>query len=331
MIYTAISALKEKNGSSKRAIAKYIDQVYREHLPSTHSALLTHHLKRLKNNGLLVMVKNSYMLPRSDQLQLASDSTSSPQPQRSRGRPPKPKQHLQNQPQPQPLHQAQAQPISGQPNADVFAALGLGDEPTPEVKKKGPGRPPKSAATGVGQVGPAVKRGRPAGSGRSTVPKRAGRPPKPKSVSAISNGLKRRPGRPPKNQYNPTVIPFAAPAPGTASAAELASTVTVPAGTVPPALPSAMATVASPRPRGRPRKNAAAVSALAPTAAVSVVGAGRGRGRGRGRAPGRGRGRGRWVYPVMREGQPLKISGRRPVGRPRKVTSFVFCTKLVRD
>lgn len=66
MIYAAISALKERDGSSKRAIAKYIEKAY-PNLPPTHSALLTHHLKRLKNAGHLVMVKKSYKLPpRSD-------------------------------------------------------------------------------------------------------------------------------------------------------------------------------------------------------------------------------------------------------------------------
>ncbi|KAK9742857.1 hypothetical protein RND81_03G200900 [Saponaria officinalis] len=49
-------------GSSKRAIAKYIDRVYTE-LPPTHSALLTHHLMRLKASGQLVMVGKSYQLP----------------------------------------------------------------------------------------------------------------------------------------------------------------------------------------------------------------------------------------------------------------------------
>uniref|UniRef100_A0A2P2LX17 Histone n=1 Tax=Rhizophora mucronata TaxID=61149 RepID=A0A2P2LX17_RHIMU len=65
MIYAAIGALKERDGSSKRAIAKYIEKAYTG-LPSTHSALLTYNLKRLKNNGLLVMVKKSYKLPRSN-------------------------------------------------------------------------------------------------------------------------------------------------------------------------------------------------------------------------------------------------------------------------
>ncbi|KAK9758034.1 hypothetical protein RND81_01G202000 [Saponaria officinalis] len=50
------------SGSSKQAIAKYIDRVY-SNLPPSHSSLLTHHLKRLKNSGQLVMLKNSYQLP----------------------------------------------------------------------------------------------------------------------------------------------------------------------------------------------------------------------------------------------------------------------------
>ncbi|KAF2307802.1 hypothetical protein GH714_031898 [Hevea brasiliensis] len=54
MIFAAITALKEREGSSKRAIAKYIEKAHTG-LPPTHSALLTHHLKRLKSSGLLVM------------------------------------------------------------------------------------------------------------------------------------------------------------------------------------------------------------------------------------------------------------------------------------
>ncbi|KAL9234402.1 hypothetical protein vseg_009279 [Gypsophila vaccaria] len=49
-------------GSSKRAISKYIDRVYSE-LPPTHSALLTHHLIRLKDSGQLAVVGKSYQLP----------------------------------------------------------------------------------------------------------------------------------------------------------------------------------------------------------------------------------------------------------------------------
>ncbi|KAK9062773.1 hypothetical protein SSX86_019963 [Deinandra increscens subsp. villosa] len=74
MITAAITALKDKDGSSRQAISKYIEKEF-ANLPPTHSTLLTHHLKRLKNLGQLVMNKHSYMLPlplpnRSGQFQL---------------------------------------------------------------------------------------------------------------------------------------------------------------------------------------------------------------------------------------------------------------------
>uniref|UniRef100_A0A7N0VAJ5 H15 domain-containing protein n=1 Tax=Kalanchoe fedtschenkoi TaxID=63787 RepID=A0A7N0VAJ5_KALFE len=65
MIITAIEALKEKNGSSRQAIAKYIQHAY-TNLPPAHPAMLTHHLKRMKKAGQLVMIKYSYMLAGSE-------------------------------------------------------------------------------------------------------------------------------------------------------------------------------------------------------------------------------------------------------------------------
>ncbi|EXB62689.1 Histone [Morus notabilis] len=115
MIYSAIGALKERDGSSKRAIAKYIEQAYMG-LPSTHSALLTNHLKRLKNNGLLVMVKKSYKLPKkpynlpkSDSSATASQALTLPTTgtPRGRGRPPKAKLN----PNADPIVQTTIQPI----------------------------------------------------------------------------------------------------------------------------------------------------------------------------------------------------------------------------
>ncbi|XP_004301255.1 PREDICTED: uncharacterized protein LOC101294766 [Fragaria vesca subsp. vesca] len=128
MIYTAIAALKERDGSSRRAIAKYIEQVYPS-LPPTHSALLTHHLKRLKNSGHLEMVKKSYKIPgppRSDAAapppfpidSPAPASAASPAQPRGRGRPPKPKpdhQQLMQQQLPQLIAPQQHQHILQQP------------------------------------------------------------------------------------------------------------------------------------------------------------------------------------------------------------------------
>ncbi|KFK36079.1 hypothetical protein AALP_AA4G074700 [Arabis alpina] len=59
MICTAIAALNEPEGSSKVAISKYIERIYTG-IPPAHNALLSHHLKSLKNNGVLMMVRKSY-------------------------------------------------------------------------------------------------------------------------------------------------------------------------------------------------------------------------------------------------------------------------------
>ncbi|KAJ4974671.1 hypothetical protein NE237_007845 [Protea cynaroides] len=47
---------------SKRAIKKKIDATY-SNLSVSHAALLSNHLKRLKNSGAVIMVKHSYKLP----------------------------------------------------------------------------------------------------------------------------------------------------------------------------------------------------------------------------------------------------------------------------
>ncbi|XP_060205508.1 uncharacterized protein LOC132633247 [Lycium barbarum] len=117
MITAAITALKEKEGSSRIAISKYIDRVY-SNLPPNHSALLTHHLKRLKNSGYLAMVKHSYMLavpgsapppPPSTNAVDSNGSDVSAFTKRKPGRPPKLKPEAQQQPQAQFQDQFQAQ------------------------------------------------------------------------------------------------------------------------------------------------------------------------------------------------------------------------------
>ncbi|XP_074279934.1 uncharacterized protein LOC141605163 [Silene latifolia] len=112
MITAAISwenSQGKESGSSKRAIAKYIDRVY-TNLPPTHSALLTHHLKRLKTAGQLVMVKNSYQLP-----SVATNLPRSVEPQ---------------------------QPYESQPPYAAPSVVDQSDTGTVTPKRK-PGRPPK--------------------------------------------------------------------------------------------------------------------------------------------------------------------------------------------
>ncbi|XP_015901026.3 histone H1 [Ziziphus jujuba] len=324
MIYTAIGALKEKNGSSKRAIAKFIERAYTD-LPPTHSALLTHHLKRLKNNGHLVMVKKSYKLPRSDSSSASAASavpaaSSSPTPtlptgaSRGRGRPPKPKPTLTAQPNLQPLAQPIPQPAETntnntntnvnniQQNAQpVLVALGLVDDPNPVLVKKSPGRPRK-VVTSVGQgVGPAFGkrgRGRPVG---SKVKKSPGRPRKPKSVTAVM-GPKRGRGRPSKAEPKTMVIPYAG-----AAAAATTTNVPVVAAFEPNTVANSVVAM-SPRPRGRPKK-------------VPGLGAGGVLGVSAGILAGKRRGRPPKVAGVIKK---PKKHGARPVGRPRKNTTIPF-------
>ncbi|XP_019436726.1 PREDICTED: uncharacterized protein LOC109343059 isoform X2 [Lupinus angustifolius] len=283
MIYKAIEALKEKNGSTKRAISKYISEVYNPYLPpsSTHSTLLTQNLKRLKDNGFIQMVNNSYMLPRS--VPVLPSSEDSAKVSRPRGRPRK------VQVQPQELVQVVQQ------NAEpVWAALGLSDEPqvlnmVPEIERKRLGRPRKSAVA-VESVGELVVSGTVGSRGRGRPPgsknkKKLGRPAKNELVAVVavevdgggSGGVKRRPGRPRKNQQG-VLVPLA-------PAAEGGVPVDLAGGDVPVAVAASI--------RGRPKRNAG-------------VGSGRGRGRGRGGG----------TLPAQR-----RSSFGRPVGRPRKGTT----------
>ena len=234
MISEAIGALKEKNGSSKRAISKYIESAYKEVLPSTHSTLLTHHLKRLKNNGLLVMVKKSYKLASTSRSEASLPDSSptnppdaSPGPKRGRGRPPKPKHTL----------------ATADLNVQPFVPLDDGP-------KKSPGRPRKNGP--VGQLGVRKGRGRPPKSGPKKSP---GRPRKPKTVRSVvgANAMKRGRGRPPKavNQLPPQAV---MPIQGQPMAVPYAD---VDAATT--------ATVAVPnlsRPRGRPKGTAGAAGVV---------------------------------------------------------------------
>ncbi|OAY40560.1 histone H1 isoform X2 [Manihot esculenta] len=289
MIFAAITALKERDGSSKRAISKYIEKAYAG-LPPTHPALLTHHLKRLKSSGLLEMVKKSYKLPRSDASNdinntdlTQSQSESQPHPvagsaasslsgpKRGRGRPPKPKSISIS------LIDSIAgavQPIE-RPNSLANAALGLSLSTQPNVAAYPLSIQPNIAANLPNAGTPAAQLqmdkkgpGRPkkvAGQGAPLLAKRRGRPPK-----GVSIGAKKSPGRPrkvPKRLPKSVVVPYATGA-------------TVPI---------------VPRPRGRPKK-----SPVLAAADGSVV------------------------VPARKPGRPPKIGGvvkakeGRPVGRPKK-------------
>lgn len=61
MIYDAVVALNEPEGSSKWAISRYV-QMLNPNCPDGHEALMTHHLEVMKKSGILTMVKKSYKL-----------------------------------------------------------------------------------------------------------------------------------------------------------------------------------------------------------------------------------------------------------------------------
>lgn len=178
MIYAAIGALKERDGSSKRAIAKFIEKSYAD-LPPTHSALLTHHLKRLKNSGHLVMVKKSYKLPGSGDVSTAPNLPAAPEgseSKRRRGRPPKAKlEVLAASPAPAGV----AEPVLVSQAADGGPVPIPVPVPEDVPAKRGRGRPPKS--------------------GMATS--RVGRPLKQSIAAMLANGVQNGPkprGRPRK-------------------------------------------------------------------------------------------------------------------------------------
>lgn len=161
MILKAIEALNDKNGSNKSSISKHVESTYGE-LPAGHSALLTHHLNKMKESGELVFWKNNYMKP----------DPSAP-PRRGRGRPPKPKVAL-----------PQAMDLTTRPRG------------RPPKDPNAPPKPPKGkVSTGSGKTrGRPRKMARPSGGlggppsmASTTTGKPRGRPPKAKApVTEVS-------------------------------------------------------------------------------------------------------------------------------------------------
>ncbi|KAL6494342.1 hypothetical protein OROGR_031142 [Orobanche gracilis] len=209
MITAAISALNEQNGSSKRAVAKYIEAHY-SNLPSTHSALLTHHLKRLKTNGQILMVKYSYMLPRSAHIPASVNgavnavySDTSAGPKRRPGRPPKlnPDSIQVAVPVFEPPINMNAVPVTAELQSNVATGLvnGTAASLAPPVRgrgrppkrglKRGPGRPPKSGGVGLRRVRVRPKIAVPATQVTKGPGRPRGRPHKPiHAVEVLAQG-----------------------------------------------------------------------------------------------------------------------------------------------
>ncbi|KAL3323510.1 hypothetical protein AABB24_037913 [Solanum stoloniferum] len=137
MIYDALDALQQKEGSNKSSISKYIESKY-GNMTDAHSKLLTYHLDRMKQTGELIFLKNNYIKPGPDA-----------PPKRGRGRPPKPKTTL-----PQGTEIAAPKP-RGRPKKDPNAP------PTPKKPK------PTSVPS---ELAPVSKTGRPRGRPRKIRP-----------------------------------------------------------------------------------------------------------------------------------------------------------------
>lgn len=176
MILAAIEALNEENGSNKSSIskhiAKHIEATYGP-IPPAHSALLNHHLNKMKSSGQLQFLKNNYLIP----------DPNAP-PRRGRGRPPKPKMPL---PPGAPLLPPRPRgrpPKSHDPTAPPPPPKAKSATPAPSLSGRKRGRPPKAAAAEA--AAPAVA---PApAQAAAGAPRGRGRPPKVKPVVTASLG-----------------------------------------------------------------------------------------------------------------------------------------------
>ncbi|KAI3977018.1 hypothetical protein MKX01_008876 [Papaver californicum] len=334
MIITAIKALNEKTGSSKKAIAKFIDSAY-TNLPQSHSALLSNHLKRLKDNGLIITIKNSYTLPppvnntnnfssAPSAAVVASDGT--PLPKRGRGRPPK----ANTSPSPN------TTTIVGGGSSNTTTIIG-GASPNTTTIIGGASPNTTTVTGGVQDRSDEVLL--PAKTGRGPPPRSIAKPkaiakpkPKPKSKSIVGGGGSRPRGRPRKlitdasaSGSGSDLVPGMVILPTTEKTINgdvpvtTVTSITAPTGrgvgrprkvnvessTVAPAVNGAvMKPVSSGKPVGRPRK----VGSIGrPRKVVGAVG-----------RPRRSAGR-----PARIDGGVVKktaaVSTGRPVGRPRKV------------
>lgn len=176
MIVAAIEALNEEHGSNKSSIskhiAKHIEATYGP-IPPAHSALLNHHLNKMKSSGQLQFLKNNYLIP----------DPNSP-PRRGRGRPPKPKTPLPagavlSPPRPRGRPPKSLDPTAPAPPPKPKTAT---TAPAPAISGRKRGRPPKNAApaAAAATVAPAPATG--------GAPRGRGRPPKVKPMEAASLG-----------------------------------------------------------------------------------------------------------------------------------------------
>ncbi|XP_021889233.1 histone H1-like [Carica papaya] len=75
MISDAISTLKDRRGSSQQAIAKFMEEKYKEALPPNYKKMLSVQLKKFVKSERLVKVKNSFKMSSTEKLKLTIKQT----------------------------------------------------------------------------------------------------------------------------------------------------------------------------------------------------------------------------------------------------------------
>ena len=75
MITDAISTLKERNGSSQQAIAKFIEEKHKKSLPSNFRKVLSVQLKKFVKSERLFKVKNSFKISSTEKLAIEIKET----------------------------------------------------------------------------------------------------------------------------------------------------------------------------------------------------------------------------------------------------------------
>ncbi|KAM0038888.1 putative chromatin remodeling & transcriptional activation HMG family [Helianthus debilis subsp. tardiflorus] len=148
MIFSAIDALKEKDGSSTSSISNYIESTCGS-LPEEHTNILADQLNKLVENGELVVSNNNYMRP---------DSATPAK--RGRGRPPKAKD-------PSAAETETPATVTSPAGSEVKRGRGR--------PKKDPNAPPSAKKAKAATVPtPPSKTGRPRGRPRKVQPEPAG-------------------------------------------------------------------------------------------------------------------------------------------------------------
>ncbi|KAI3723024.1 hypothetical protein L2E82_34314 [Cichorium intybus] len=138
MIFSAIDALKGKEGSSESSISDYIESTL-GYLPDEHTNILMENLNKLVESGELVVLNDNFMRPESTEA-----------PKRGRGRPPKAKDSTVSE-------------TPAQSGTEVKRGRGR--------PKKDPNAPSAAKKVKVGSVSPpSSKTGRPRGRPRKVQP-----------------------------------------------------------------------------------------------------------------------------------------------------------------